>query len=199
MNEARSLEDEYKGRFDWRYEHNLERMNELQSITGNTGGSNTLYAYPQLKYTSVDASQEDALLVSLFNAWCEVCECYIFGEFQAVILLCRTIAERSLKLEYIKANGNLPVGQKWMLGKLITECNGIVNQTVLNLAEDLKTPGNDRAHALLEISNPQVSISGGENRGITITSERTYLIEPYKGDSVIAIEKAHLILKELYS
>jgi len=196
-NFARTLED-YRGRFEWRLEHNLGRMIELETLTGNTGGADTIKAYPQLKYTTVDNTPEDALLISLFNAWCEICECFIFGESQAVILLCRSIAERSLKLEYIKTHGSLPTNQRWMLGKLIQECQGIVAQNILDLATDLTAPGNDRAHALLEINQPEIAIRGGEKRGITITSPSTYLIEPYKGEAVIAIEKAHIILHELY-
>jgi hypothetical protein len=197
-NESENLiAEDYDGRYSWRLQSNLERMTRLNELAGNTGGPNTITAYTQLKYTTVDNTPEDALLISLFNAWCEVCDCFIFGDFQAVILLCRSIAERSLKLEYIKSQGSIPTGQRWMLGRLVTECAGIVSQNVIDLVTDLKEPGNDRAHALLEITNPQRAIFGG-NRGITVTSSSTYIIEPYRGDAEIAINKAHQILEELY-
>lgn len=189
------FEKEYADRFDWRRGVSIGRIQELYDIAENSGGDVKLMheIYPQLKWIALDQTQEETLLISLFHAWNEVCECYIFGENQAVIILSRSIAERCLKLEYIKKQGNLPAGQKWTLGVLINNSAGIIDQALLDLAAELRDPGNDRAHALLEITDPQRANFGGD-RAVEIVGQG-YQIYQYAGEAKFAIAKAHEILK----
>lgn len=189
-----NFEEEYAGRFDWRREENIERMQELYDIAGNFGGDVELMhdIYPQLKWIALDQTQEEALLISLFHAWNEVCECYIFSENQAVILLSRSIAERCIKREYIRKAGALPGNGEWTLGRFAYNDDGVVDQSILDIAKPLLAPGNDRAHALLEITDPQRANFGGD-RAIEVVGQG-YQIYQYAGEAKFAISKAHEIL-----
>jgi len=188
------FEKEYEGRFSTRYEEHIQNMTRLYEITGNLGDGKAISeTYPQLKQTSAEDSAYEALLVSLYYAWNEVSECFIYGQYQAVIVLCRSIAERCLKLQFIKVTGGLPAGR--MLGNLIQQGTGIIDQNILDLASLLGPPGNDRAHGLLETAEPEVAIRGGKERGVEVLSPSTYLIFPYRGEAEHAIERAHQILK----
>lgn len=190
-----NFEKEYEGRFSARRDEYLNNMNKLFELTGNLGdGKSISENYPQLKQTSVEDLPEEALLVSLYYAWNEVCECFIHGYSQAVVVLCRSIAERCLKFQFIKIQGCLPAGEM-TLGRLINQGARIIDQNILDLAKPLNTAGNDRAHALLEINEPIAAISGGKERGVEVLSSATYLIFPYRGEAEYAIEKAHQILK----
>jgi hypothetical protein len=59
-------------------------------------------------------------------------------------------------------------------------------------------PRNNRVHALLEHSNPDLAISGGAERGIEILSSGHYHIEPYRGDARSVILATYKILSALY-
>jgi hypothetical protein len=78
--------------------------------------------------------------------------------------MCGAIVERCLKLEYEKANGPLPSGSHWTLGKCIGNCVGTVSPDVLDFAQSMLEPRNNRAHALLEHSDPHLAMRGGEER-----------------------------------
>lgn len=114
------------------------------------------------------------------------------------MLTCGAIVERCLKLEYQQAKGTLPAKAKWPLGKCIIQCQGIVEPSVLDLAKQILPPRNDRAHALLEHSDPQRGLSGGEKRGIQILSSRHYLVEPYRGEAKHVVTATFTILNRLY-
>ena len=189
------FEKEYAGRFDWRREENIGRIKELYDAAGNSGGDVKLMheSYPQLKWVALDQTQEEALLISLFHAWNEVCECYIFGENQAVIILSRSIAERCIKLEYLRKAGALPGGGEWTLGRFVYNNDGVVDQSILDVAKPLLKPGNDRAHALLEITDPEKANFGGD-RAVEVVGQG-YQIYQYAGEAKFAIAKAHEILK----
>jgi hypothetical protein len=130
--------------------------------------------------------------------WCEAAECYVFGEFQSCILTCGAIVERCLKLAYETVNGRLPERSRWGLRRCIDECKGILTQSVLDLAKSLLEPRNNRAHALLEHSDPHLAMMGGPSRGIEILSSRHYSVEPFRGDARSVMASTYGILKELY-
>jgi hypothetical protein len=109
------------------------------------------------------------------------------------------VVERCLKLEYAKAKGKASTEERLTLGKMIQKCQGIVDQTVLELAQRILEPRNSRAHALLEHSNPQLAIIGGADRGIEILSSQHYLVEPYRGEAKRVVELTAKILAKIYS
>jgi len=74
--------------------------------------------------------------------------------------------------------------------------NGLAE--VLTLAQSMLKPRNNRAHALLEHSDPHLAIRGGAERGIEIRSSRHYLIEAYRGDARSVILAMYKILSALY-
>ena len=106
--------------------------------------------------------------------------------------------ERCLKLEYEEVNGALPSGSHWTLGRCIRECVGTVSKDVLDLAQSMLEPRNNRAHALLEHSNPDLALIGGAERGIEVRSSRHYLVEPYRGDARKVILATYEILSALF-
>jgi hypothetical protein len=194
---AEHFEQEYEGRFEWRKARQIANLKELSEIA-QSGGADAIKAFPSLWGLSNSDDPKVALRNSILLLWCEAAECYIFGEFQSCILTCGAIVERCLKLQYQDAKGPLPKGSHWTLGKCIRECRGIVSQDVLDLARSMLEPRNNRAHALLEHSDPHLAISGGLERGIEILSPRHYLIEPFRGDAKTVITTTYKILKELY-
>lgn len=193
----RSSEQEYEERFEWRKARQIKNLKELSEIA-HSGGGDSLKEFPGLKRSPDTDSPKDALSWSIILLWCEAAECYIFGEFQSCILTCGAIVERCLKLEYAEANGALPSGSRWTLGISIRECSGIVSQDVLDLAQSILEPRNNRVHALLEHSDPDLAISGGADRGIEIRSSSHYHIEPYRGDASSVIQATYKILSALY-
>jgi len=195
---TRTYEQEYDERFEWRRARQIANLKELSEVAQSDGGS-ALKALPGLRGSGYSADPKDALRSSIIFLWCEATECFIFGEFQSCILTCGAIVERSLKLQYEVIKGPLPANTRWTLGKCIRECNGIVPQDVLDLAQSMLEPRNNRAHALLEHSDPQLAISGGPDRGIEIRSSRHYQIEPYRGDAKNVIAIVYKILAKLYS
>ena len=194
---SRRYEEEFEGRFEWRKARQIENLRELSEMA-QSGGGDSLEEFAGLKRSAADDDPKDALRWSIILLWCEATECYIFGEFQSCILTCGAIVERSLKLEYERANGELPSGSHWTLGRCIRECDGIVSHDVLDLAQSMLEPRNNRAHALLEHSDPQLSIFGGAERGVEILSSGHYLIEPYRGDARSVILATFKILSALY-
>ena len=105
--------------------------------------------------------------------------------------------ERSLKLEYEKVRGELPKGIQ-TLGECIGLCKGIVAPEVLGFAQQMLEPRNNRAHALLEHTDPQISILGGPNRGVETLSSGHHQIEWYRGDASEVIALTYKILHGLY-
>jgi hypothetical protein len=194
---ARNYEQEYEQRFEWRKARQIANLKELSEIA-QSGGGDAIKAFPKLWGYSDHDDPKDALRNSILMLWCEAAECYIFGEFQSCILTCGAIVERCLKHQYEDAKGHLPKGSHWTLGRCLRECKGIVSQHILDLAQSMLEPRNNRAHALLEHSDPSMAISGGLERGIEIRSPRHYLIEPYRGDATSVIAATYKILKELY-
>ena len=194
---SRGCNQEFEERFEWRKARQIENLKELSEIA-QSGGADSLKAFPGLKGSSENERPQDALSWSILLLWCEATECYIFCEFQSCILVCGAIVERCLKLEYEKANGPLPSGSHWTLGKCISKCVGTVSRDILDLAQSLLEPRNNRAHALLEHTDPHLAIRGGEERGIEIRSSRHYFIEPYRGDARSVILATYKILSALY-
>jgi hypothetical protein len=190
-----SPEREYEERLAWRKNRQIENLKELAEIA-HVGGSDTLKALPRLIGPRESDDPKDALRWSILMLWFEATECYIFGEFQACILTCGAAVERSLKLEYEQARGALPRGNS-TLGKCIGLCEGIVAPEILDFARQMLEPRNNRAHALLEHSDPQTSIMGGLDRGIEWRGS-SYLIEPYRGDARNVITATYKILSGLY-
>jgi hypothetical protein len=188
-------EKEYIGRFEWRKERNINNLRELYQVAGDWEFIESLKG---LFGNHVSDDPIDALKWSILDLWLETRECYVYGEFQACILSCGAVVERCLKLEYQKAKGILPQTGLMTLGKMIRECKGIVDQDVLDLAKEILNPRNDRAHALLEHSNPQLAINGGSERGIEIRGSQHYLIEPFRGEATALIELSSEILAKLY-
>jgi hypothetical protein len=195
--EARSHSQEYEERFGWRKARQIDNLKELSELA-DSGGANSLRAFPGLRGSACSDDPLDALRWSILLLWCEATECFIFGEFQSSILVCGAVVERSLKLTYEVTKGALPAKARWTLGKCIHECEGIVSQDVLDAARSMLEPRNSRAHALLEHSNPQLAISGGEERGIEILSSRHYLVEPYRGEAKDVIVATYNILQRLF-
>ncbi len=191
------FEKEYQERFEWRKNRQIENLKELSEIA-QSGGAESLQVFSKIIGNRASDNPKDALRWSILYMWFEATECYVYGEFQASILVCGAVVERCLKLEYEIANGVLPKG-KWTLGKCKNECKNIVSKSVIDFVDIILDPRNDRAHALLEHDNPQLSISGGNNRGIEVLSSGHYLIEPFRGDAKIVIEATYKILKELHS
>jgi len=193
----RGYEQEFEERFELRKARQIENLKELSELA-QSGGADSLKAFPHLKRSIDNDGPNDALRWSIIQLWCEAAECYIFGEFQSCVLTCGAIVERCLKLEYEQAIGPLPSGSHWTLGRCIHKCAGIVSQDVLDLAKSMLEPRNNRAHALLEHSDPELAISGGAERGIEIRSSGHYLIEAYRGDAKNVILSTHKILSTLY-
>lgn len=191
-------EQEYESRFSWRKARQIYNLRELSEFA-QSGGADALGAFPGLVGSLCSADPKDALRWSILRLWWEAAECYIFGEFEACILVCGSVVERSLKLEYETKRGPLPPHTKWTLGICITKCKGIVTPEVLEFAQQMLEPRNSRTHALLEHSYPQLSILGGNERGVELLSPSKYLIEPYRGDAKKVIELTFKILSSLYS
>jgi len=194
---SRGCNQEFEERFEWRKARQVENLKELSEIA-QSGGGESLKEFPGLKRSPDSDGPEDALRWSIILLWCEAAECYVFGEFQSCILTCGAIVERCLKLEYEDANGALPSGSHWTLGRCIRECVGTVSKDVLDLAQSMLEPRNNRAHALLEHSDPHLAIMGGAERRIEILSSRHYLVEPYRGDARSVILATYKILSALY-
>ena len=167
MFDERKIEEEYEATIGWRKKRQLHNLAELYQIAGDRDSLKSLNA---LFGSLVSDDYIDALRNSILYLWCEARECYVFGQFQSCILTCGAVVERCLKLEYLKARKTLPSGELLTLGKMIKKCEGIVDQTVLSLAEEILKPRNSRAHALLEHSDPQLAILGGPERGIDALS-----------------------------
>jgi hypothetical protein len=195
---TRTYEQEYEDRFEWRKDRQIANLKELSEVAQSGGGA-ALKAFPGLRGSGSSDDPKDALRWSIIFLWCEAAECFIFGEFQSCILTCGAIVERCLKLQYQVVKGPLPANTRWTLGRCIRECNGIVPQDVLDLAQLMLEPRNNRAHALLEHSDPQLAISGGPDRGIEILSSQHYQIEPYRGDAKNVIATVYKILVKLYA
>lgn len=190
-------EKEYAERFEWRKSRQIANLKELSEFA-QSGGADAIAAFPGLHCVLASDDPKDALKRSILELWCEAAECYVFGEFQSCVLTCGAIVERCLKLEYETAYGALPTGKHWTLGTCMGLCNGLVAQDVLDLARSMLEPRNNRAHALLEHSDPDLALRGGAKRGIEIRSPQDYLIEPFRGDAKSVIAATHQILAKLH-
>lgn len=194
---TRSYSQEYEERFSWRKARQVANLKELSEVA-HSGGAPSLKAFPGLRGSGCSDDPKDALRWSIILLWCEATECFIFGEFQSSMLVCGAVAERCLKLKYEETQGPLPANSHWTLGRCVHECQGILSQDVIDVARSMLEPRNNRAHALLEHSNPQMAISGGEARGIEILGSRHYLIEPYRGEAKEVIIATYKILQRLF-
>lgn len=196
-NDSSTFQQEYEERFAWRRDRQIANLKELSEIA-HVGGGDTLKAFPRLVGQLASEDPKDALRWSIIFLWCEATECYIFGEFQSCILTCGAIVERSLKLEFEHTRGPLPSREQWTLGRCIRECAGIVAPEILALAQQMLEPRNNRAHALLEHSDPQLSIIGGPERRVEFLQSGHHQIEPYRGDAHNVISITYKILNNLY-
>ena len=95
----------------------------------------------------------------------------------------------------------MPDNRKWTLGRCIYKLNWTgtrITQDIQELVKQMLDPRNSRAHALLEHSNPQLSVMGGQERGIEVRDSGHYLIEPYRGDAKLLVDVTFKILVQLY-
>ncbi len=190
---------EYEGKFESRKTRHIFNLKELSIIT-QSHGVHPLSSFPGLFIPSSD-NPLGALKYSILLLSHEVSECYVFGEFQSCILTCGAIVERVLKLEYLDKNHQMPDSEMWTLGKCLYKLNWTgtrITQEIQELGKQILDPRNSRAHALLEHSDPQLSIMGGLERGIEVMSSGHYLIEPYRGDAKMLVEITFKILTLLY-
>ena len=191
-----SFEQEFNGRFAWRKQRQIQNLKELAEFP-NTSGASAMDDFPGLREMG-KRDFKDALKRSILYLWLEAVECYIFGDYQACILVCGATIERCLKLEYETVNGIIPSKENWTLGKIIKKCDKVVKSELLIYAREMLEPRNSRAHALLEHADPVLSIIGGKDRGIQIINPYAHVIEPYRGEAKKTIELAYKILKGLY-
>jgi len=192
-------EKEYEGKFEWRKPRLIFNLRELAEIT-QSHGVNPIAAFPSLFVPSSD-NPLGALKYSILMLSHEASECYVLGEFQSCVLVCGAIIERVLKLEYLEKNQKMPDDREWTLGRCLYKLNWSgtkITQEIIELGKQILDPRNSRAHALLEHSDPQLSITGGQERGIEVLSSGHYLIEPYRGDAKMLIETTFKILALLY-
>jgi hypothetical protein len=197
--ETETYEREYESRFAWRKTRQVANLKQLAEIT-HSNGADPLKAFPVL-FTPSSDDPKDALRWSILMLTYEATECYIFGDFQSCILTCGAVVERILKLEYEEIHGKLPDNGEWTLGRCIYKLNWTgarITREILELAKRMIEPRNNRAHALLEHSDPRVASMGGRERGIEVLSSGHYQIEPYRGDARAVIAVTFEILAKLY-
>jgi hypothetical protein len=190
---------EFEQRFQWRKKRWLHNLNEL-AAHAQEGGSEATKRLPGLHGQLASDQPADALRWSILMLWLEATECYILGQFQSSVLTTGAVLERTLKLEYCVVRGSLPKGA-WPLGRCIYELDWSgtrLTDPLLGEAKECISPRNSRAHALLEHDDPQLSIIGGPSRGVEILSNHHYLIEPYRGDSLVMLSHVWRILESLY-
>lgn len=193
-----TIKESYNNRFAWRKERQIFNLEELALIP-ESGGAEPLEAFPNLSLSKDLDDPKNALRWSIIYLIAEATECFVFGTFQSCILTCGSVVERALKLEYLSVHNSLPKGN-WTLGRCIHQLdwkNTRVSETVIQLAASMLEPRNNRAHALLESSDPLLSIMGGPNRGIEIIPVG-HMVEPYRGDAKNTIETTYKILSNLY-
>jgi len=94
--------------------------------------------------------------------------------------------------------GQLLPNAVWTLGTCIKKCKGVIEAEVIDFAQQMLESRNSRAHALVEHSDPQLSIIGGDESGVEMLSSGHALIEPYRGDAKKVIEMTFKILRCLY-
>ena len=200
MNNVTDIYDkEYESKFEWRKSRQIYNLRELAEIT-QSNGVHPISSFPGLFIPSSD-NPLDALRYSILMLSHEATECYVFGEFQSCMLTCGAIVERVLKLEYLDKNQQMPDDREWTLGRCLYKLNWTgtrITQEIQELGKQILDPRNSRTHALLEYSDPQLSIIGGLNRGIEVIDSDKYLIEPYRGDAKSLIEITFKILARLY-
>jgi len=199
-NPTNDYEKEYSERFGWRKEEYIDNIKELAKIT-QSYGLDPLKSFPCL-FISYSKNQLDSMRFSILMLSYEATICYIYGIFQSCILTCGALVERILKLEYLDKNHQMPENGEWTLGRCIYKLDWTgtrITNEILDLAKKIKEPRDDRAHALLEHSDPRLSMMGGRNRGISFLSNEKFLIEPFRGDASLLIEITFKILAKLYS
>jgi hypothetical protein len=195
----KDFDKEYLERFDWRRDQHISNIAELSRIA-HSGGPEILNELPGLISSRDSKDPSDALRWSILILWLQAAESFIFGQFEPCILTCGAVVERCLKLEYRVSKGALPSGT-WTLGKCIYDldwANTRIASGILDHAKKCKGHRDSRAHALLEHTDPQASLSGGE-RGVQQLSSSRYLIEPYRGEAAKIMTNTWQILSELYS
>lgn len=193
------FEKEYNNRFDFRKDFYIKNFKELTNITN--GKNLSLLETFRCLYPAYEDNELESLKKSIFTLVVEATFCYVYEIFQSCILVCGSVTERILKYEYLKVYENLPKGT-WTLGRLIYKLDWTatrIDERILELAKVIKSPRNDRAHAILEQSNPELANMGGQNRGIYIVDENKYLIYPYRGEAKEIIKNTFEILTLLYA
>jgi hypothetical protein len=190
---------EFEERFSWRKDRWIHNLDEL-AAHAHQGGAAVFERLPGLRGDLVTDDPIEALRWSILILWLEATECCILGQFQSTILTAGAVLERILKLEDRLVNGRLPKGI-WTLGRCIRDLSWEgtrIGATILVESEACIAPRNSRAHAHLEDDEPQLSISGGPNRGIQVLSDMRDTLEPYRGDALDVIEHVWKVLDNLY-
>ncbi len=198
-NDLDPFEQEYENKFGWRKARQIYNLRDIANFT-QLNGVHSIDSFPCL-FTPNGDSPRDALRYSILLLAYEATECYVFGEFQSCMLVCGALVERILKLEYLEKNPQMPQKGEWTLGRCIYQLNWErtrITPEILALAKQMLDPRNSRAHALLEHSNPQLSIMGGNERGIEILDSEHYLIEPYRCEAKLLVGLTFKILAMLY-
>lgn len=191
---------EFESRLGWRKPHSIEWLAELGGFA--SVGLDTFRDYfSQLRpYLHIydKPTALDALATSIERLWHEAVYCYMYELFEPCILTCGAVVERALKFEFERQVG--ATGERWTIGRTIQECRKaeVISDNILELAECIADPRNDRSHANLERTNPDLAQFGGD-RGVTILSDRHYLINPYQQNSRATLDLTLLVLKELFA
>lgn len=189
----------YESRLTWRRPRQIENYSEIIEATGLLA-ADPLKAFKVLfKPSSED--HRDALRWSILMMTYEATECYVYGEFQACVLAAGAVVERVLKLEYQVVHGTMPDKKGWPLGRCLFQLDWSTTRVgldVIERAKEILDPRNSRAHALLEHSDPQLSIIGGDEHGVELLASGHALIEPYRGDAKRLLTLTYEILSLLY-
>jgi len=194
------FEAEFEDRLGWRKANSIERLAELGGFAAV--GLDTFRDYfgqlrPHL-YIQVAPTALDALATSIDRLWHYAVFCYLYELFEPCIFTCGAVVERALKFEYERQVG--ATGERWTIGRTIQECRNakVISDNILELAERIADPRNDRSHANLERTNPDLAQFGGD-RGVTNLSDQHYLIHPYQHNARMTLDLTLLVLKDLFA
>ena len=193
-----------KERTAWRERRFEENYRELAEISETHGVDQMVLLNKLLgRYTLDDP--RGALQMNISGLTYEAFDCFIFGSFQATIMVCGGIVERVLKLERTSVM-TLPEAQSWLdshqhdtLGKLLKEdwTGTRIDSETLNWVSQVKSARDDRIHANMERQQPAEAALGGPLRGRDFRGNR-YYIEPFRGDAKGSVMATVKILDRLY-
>lgn len=193
---------QFEDSLGWRKDDWIERLAEIGGYSSvglfGTEGQNPAF-FGRYIDRNHDRGSLDAIALSILLLWHEAVYCYVLEQFQASILTCGAVVERTLKFSYELKVGSLP-GERWTLGRTIQECGkeGILDEGALSLAEQVNVPRNDRAHANLERKDSLRANMGG-NRGIKTLTSAAYLIFPFQQDARNVLDLTLEFLKRTHS